>query len=38
VDAAIHTVQPFGVDLCSSVRVNGERVPVLLEAFIKRVD
>ena len=34
---AIETVQPFGIDLCSSVRTDGKLDPVKLEAFMKLV-
>jgi len=33
VKEAIETVQPFGLDLCSSVRTNGQLDPEKLEAF-----
>ena len=32
---AIETVQPYGLDLCSGVRINGNLDPVKLEAFFK---
>lgn len=35
---AIETVQPFGVDLCSSVRTNGKLDLVKLESFFKEID
>jgi len=35
VRAAIETVQPFGVDLCSGVRTQGQLDPHKLEAFIQ---
>ncbi len=34
---AIEQVQPFGVDLCSSIRNNGQLNPKKLETFIKAV-
>ena len=34
---AIETVQPFGVDICSGVRTNGELDPVKLESFMKYI-
>jgi len=34
---AIETVQPFGLDLCSGVRTNGQLDPVKLEAFMAQV-
>jgi phosphoribosylanthranilate isomerase len=34
---AIETVQPFGIDLCSSVRTNGKLDPVKLEQFMRLV-
>jgi phosphoribosylanthranilate isomerase len=37
VRAAIDTVQPFGVDLCSSVRTNKQLDPQKLSAFFKAV-
>ncbi len=35
---AIEAVQPFGLDLCSSVRTNGQLDPIKLEAFMKAVN
>jgi phosphoribosylanthranilate isomerase len=35
--AAMDAVQPWGLDLCSSVRTNGNLDPVKLEAFFKAV-
>lgn len=35
---AIETVEPFGVDLCSSVRTNGQLDPEKLEAFFAAID
>jgi phosphoribosylanthranilate isomerase len=35
---AIEAVQPFGLDLCSGVRTNGQLDPVKLEAFMKAVN
>ncbi len=35
---AIDAVQPFGLDLCSGVRANGQLDPVKLEAFMKAVN
>ncbi len=37
VKEAIMAVQPFGIDLCSSVRTNNKLDPVKLEAFFKAV-
>lgn len=37
VRAAIDTVQPFGIDLCSSVRTNKQLDPQKLSAFFKAV-
>lgn len=37
VRAAIDTVQPFGIDLCSSVRTNQQLDPQKLETFFKAV-
>lgn len=37
VRAAMDAVQPWGLDLCSSVRTNGQLDPVKLEAFFKVV-
>ena len=37
VNEAIDTVQPFGLDLCSSVRTDGKLDPLKLEAFFKAV-
>ena len=37
VKAAIDAVQPWGLDLCSGVRTNGNLDPVKLEAFFKAV-
>lgn len=37
VRAAMDAVQPWGVDLCSSVRTNGHLDPVKLEVFFKAV-
>jgi phosphoribosylanthranilate isomerase len=37
VAAAIATVQPFGIDLCSSVRRDGQLSPVLLQEFMQAV-
>lgn len=37
VRAAIEEVQPFGVDICSGVRTNGNLDPRKLEAFVKEV-
>lgn len=37
VQQAIDTVQPFGLDLCSSVRTNGHLDPTKLEQFFKAV-
>lgn len=37
VRAAIETVQPFGLDLCSGVRTNGHLDPFKLEAFFHAV-
>lgn len=37
VRAAMDAVQPWGLDLCSSVRTNGNLDPVKLEAFFKAV-
>ncbi len=37
VRGAIEEVQPFGVDLCSSIRNNGQLNPKKLETFIKAV-
>lgn len=34
---AIEAVQPFGLDLCSGVRTNGQLDPVKLEAFMTQV-
>ncbi len=38
VKEAIETVQPFGLDLCSSVRTDGQLDPVKLEAFFAAVE
>ena len=35
---AIETVQPFGIDLCSSVRTNGKLDPQKLKDFFKAID
>ncbi|MCP1382412.1 phosphoribosylanthranilate isomerase [Runella salmonicolor] len=37
VKEAIETVQPFGLDLCSSVRTNGQLDPEKLEAFFAAI-
>lgn len=37
VKEAIETVQPFGLDLCSSVRTNGQLDPAKLSSFFKAV-
>jgi phosphoribosylanthranilate isomerase len=37
VKEAIDTVQPFGLDLCSSVRTNGKLDPVKLETFFNAI-
>jgi len=37
VKAAMDAVQPWGLDLCSGVRTNGNLDPVKLEAFFKAV-
>lgn len=37
VKEAIETVQPFGLDLCSSVRTNGQLDPYKLERFFEAV-
>ncbi|MGF1670267.1 MAG: phosphoribosylanthranilate isomerase [Balneolaceae bacterium] len=38
VKQAIETVQPFGLDLCSSVRTNGKLDPQKLENFFKAIE
>jgi phosphoribosylanthranilate isomerase len=38
VQEAIETVQPFGVDLCSGVRTNGNLDERKLEAFFKAIE
>jgi phosphoribosylanthranilate isomerase len=38
VRAAIEAVEPFGVDLCSGVRTDGNLDPIKLEVFFKAVD
>ncbi|OIN56920.1 phosphoribosylanthranilate isomerase [Arsenicibacter rosenii] len=38
VRAAIESVQPFGLDLCSSVRTNGKLDPEKLEHFFRAVE
>ena len=35
---AIETVQPFGIDLCSSVRTNGKLDPQKLKEFFNAVE
>jgi phosphoribosylanthranilate isomerase len=35
---AVETVEPFGLDLCSSVRTNGQLDPEKLEAFFAAID
>lgn len=37
VNAAMDAVQPWGLDLCSGVRTNGQLDPMKLEAFFKEV-
>lgn len=37
VQAAIETVQPFGLDLCSGVRTNGQLDEVKLKAFFEQI-
>ena len=37
VTEAIHTVQPFGLDLCSSVRENGKLCSIKLAAFMAQI-
>jgi phosphoribosylanthranilate isomerase len=38
VRSAIETVEPYGVDLCSGVRTNGNLDEIKLEAFFKAID
>jgi len=37
INEAIQQVQPFGVDLCSGVRTNGQLDPIRLKAFFKEI-